>query len=104
MTSAICEAIDEGEVDILKLLIEWAETEKLVVDIKEGYYLATINGQLDVTKLLLDQHPGLVEVRQSDQMTALHFAASEGHVGVVKLLLIGELRFKPNFANVSPLT
>lgn len=48
---------------------------------------AAYNGDLDKTRHLLKQNPNLVFVKDKEGFTALHSAASHGHVEIAKLLL-----------------
>jgi ankyrin repeat protein len=54
---------------------------------KRRFFEAVKTDKIDVIKQLLSKYPGLINARDEGNWTPLHWAASEGLVDVVKLLI-----------------
>jgi len=48
---------------------------------------ASLNGHINVIKLLLEKSPQIIQFEYQNKNTPLHMSASKGHFEVVKLLV-----------------
>lgn len=80
-----------GHVDILKLLIDKGVDPNAASN--EGSTIlheAAFGGKCDIVKYLCTEFPDMIEVRNCRSYMACHFAAQEGHLQCLAMLLTGK--------------
>nr|XP_043622186.1 ankyrin repeat-containing protein At5g02620 [Erigeron canadensis] len=82
-------AAKQGDLDILKVLMEAHPELSMTVDISNttALHTAAMQGNIDVMNYLLEIESSLASIARSNGKTALHSASRNGHVQVVKALL-----------------
>ncbi|XP_061354079.1 ankyrin repeat-containing protein At5g02620-like [Gastrolobium bilobum] len=82
-------AAKQGELDVLKILMEAHPELSMTVDPSNttALHTAATQGYIEIVKFLLQAGSSLVTIARSNGKTALHSAARNGHVEVVKALL-----------------
>ena len=82
-------AAKQGDIDILKILMEAHPELSMTVDPLNttALHTAATQGHIEIVKLLLEAGSSLATIAKSNGKTALHSAARNGHLEVVKALL-----------------
>ncbi|CAL5200212.1 unnamed protein product [Lathyrus oleraceus] len=82
-------AAKQGDIDILKILMEVHPELSMTVDPSNttALHTAAAQGHIDIVKFLLEAGSSLATIAKSNGKTALHSAARNGHLEVVKALL-----------------
>lgn len=82
-------AAKQGDLDILKVLMEALPELSMTVDISNttALHTAAMQGHIEVVNFLMESGSSLAAIARSNGKTALHSAARNGHVEVVRALL-----------------
>ncbi|KAL9296658.1 hypothetical protein ACSQ67_022554 [Phaseolus vulgaris] len=82
-------AAKQGDLDIVKILMETHSELSMTVDLSNttALHTAALQGHTEIVKFLLEAGSSLATIARSNGKTALHSAARNGHVEVVKALL-----------------
>lgn len=82
-------AAKEGDLEVLKILMEVHPELSMTVDVSNttALHTAATQGHIETVKFLLEVGTGLATIGRSNGKTALHSAARNGHLEVVKALL-----------------
>ena len=81
-------AAQKGYIKILQRLVaSHAAIEVKTHDGSTALHLAAAGNQVDMVKYLINSEPGLRDLRNSSDLTALHVAAQNGHLASVEALL-----------------
>ncbi|TKY48461.1 Ankyrin repeat-containing protein [Spatholobus suberectus] len=82
-------AAKQGDLDVLKILMEAHPESSMTVDPSNttALHTAAIQGHTEIVKFLLEEGSSLATIARSNGKTALHSAARNGHLQVVKALL-----------------
>ncbi|KAJ1379942.1 PGG domain [Sesbania bispinosa] len=82
-------AAKQGDIDILKILMEAHPELSMTVDPSNttALHTAATQGHTEIVKFLLEEGSSLATIARSNGKTALHSAARNGHLEVVKALL-----------------
>ncbi|KAJ7947725.1 Ankyrin repeat-containing protein [Quillaja saponaria] len=82
-------AAKQGDIDVLKILMEAHQGLSMTVDLSNttALHTAATKGHIEVVNFLLEAGSGLATIARSNGKTALHSAARNGHLEVVKALL-----------------
>uniref|UniRef100_A0A6N2LNY4 PGG domain-containing protein n=1 Tax=Salix viminalis TaxID=40686 RepID=A0A6N2LNY4_SALVM len=85
--TALYVASERGHVDIVKELIKYYDSGLASLRARNGYDAFHIAAKQEIVEVLMGVNPDLSLTFDSSNTTALHSAASQGHVEVVKFLL-----------------
>ncbi|KAJ1378278.1 PGG domain [Sesbania bispinosa] len=82
-------AAKQGDIDILKILMEAHPELSMTVDPSNttALHTAATQGHTEIVKFLLEEGSSLATIARSNGKTALHSASRNGHLEVVKALL-----------------
>ncbi|KAK2370931.1 ankyrin repeat-containing protein [Trifolium repens] len=82
-------AAKQGDIDILKILMEVHPDLSMTVDPSNttALHTAATQGHIEIVKFLLEAGSSLATIAKSNGKTALHSAARNGHLEVVKALV-----------------
>lgn len=82
-------AVKQGDVEILKILLEAIPDIPMTVDLSNttALHTAATQGHIEVVDLLLEFDSSMARIARTNRKTALHSACRNGHVRVVKALL-----------------
>ncbi|GMI88938.1 hypothetical protein like AT1G07710 [Hibiscus trionum] len=88
--TALYVAAEYGYVDLVKEMINYYDLVNAGIKARNGFdslHIAAKQGDLDILKVLLAEHPELAMTVDLSNTTALHTAATKGHIEIVKFLL-----------------
>ncbi|CAN8237472.1 unnamed protein product [Cochlearia groenlandica] len=88
--TALYLAAENGNTDMVKILIKHSDTALAGTKAKNGFdafHIAAKNGNLKILDVLMEANPELSFTFDSSKTTALHTAASQGHGEIVCFLL-----------------
>ncbi|CAL9244326.1 unnamed protein product [Arabidopsis halleri] len=88
--TALYVAAEYGDAEVVAELIKYYDLEDAETKARNGFdpfHIAAKQGELDVLRVLMEEHPELSMTVDLSNTTALHTAAAQGHVEVVEYLL-----------------
>ena len=86
--SALHLAVSEGHLEIVKLLAQNCHLENMRTENGNTLlHAAALKNQVQISKFLKSQNPNLPKIPNISGFTPLHYAAENGHLEVVKVLL-----------------
>ncbi|XP_019095500.1 PREDICTED: ankyrin repeat-containing protein At5g02620-like [Camelina sativa] len=88
--TALYVAAEYGDAEVVAELIKYYDLEDAETKARNGFdpfHIAAKQGELDVLRVLMEEHPELAMTVDLSNTTALHTAAAQGHVEVVEYLL-----------------
>ncbi|KDP35568.1 hypothetical protein JCGZ_09006 [Jatropha curcas] len=88
--TALYVAAECGHADLVKEMMKYYDTGSASIKARNGcdaFHIAAKQGELETLVVLMEANPDLAMTYDSSNTTALHSAASQGHVEVVNFLL-----------------
>ena len=100
-TALYLAAAENGHIDVVRLLLDRASRQLASLEGADPFYVATEFNHYEIGKILIKYGANLNhQVRGSDKMSALHWAAMRGNIKFVRLILKSgdkpDLRLKSN--------
>ncbi|KAL0709953.1 hypothetical protein Bca4012_016931 [Brassica carinata] len=88
--TALYVAAEYGDAEVVAELIKYYDLDDAETKARNGFdpfHIAAKQGELEVLRVLMEEHPELAMTVDLSNTTALHTAAAQGHVEVVEYLL-----------------